>query len=195
LRLYRNENYIGEAQFQTQRRKYGESDSGHDIWQVARRGRATPDEIEVAGAPDVAAYVKALWVSSDLTDAAYGYSQQWRQDLTNPDEGFGNCSSSGAAVSAGPFSFTPTNCEDYSVWQGRVGHYRFSYDQGSWAGGEQRAIAYVEGFQMDNGRFPFMTWYEFVTLRLGHVAGQPELKCSSGERGIDNGTETGTCDF
>lgn len=196
LRLYRNDNFIGEATFQTQRRKYSnDGSSTHDIWQVARRGRATPDEIEVNNAPDVSAYVKKLWVSSQLTDSAQNYAQQWRQDLTAPDEGFDHCSDSGASFTAGPFTFTPANCEDYDVWQGAVGHQRFDYDQGTYAGGEQRAIAYVSGFQMDNGRYPYMNWYEFVTLRLGHYAGDPELKCTYDGAGIADGTGIAKCNW
>lgn len=196
LRLYDNGNFIGESTFQTQRRKYSNDGSAtHDIWQVARRGRATPDEIEINNAPDVAAYVKKLWISSRLTDSAQDYAQQWRQDLTSPDAGFDSCTDNGASVTAGPFTFTPSNCEDYDVWQGAIGHQRFDYDQGAYAGGEQRAIAYVSGFQMDNRKFPYMKWYEFVTLRLGHFVGQPELKCTSDERGIEDGTQVLRCDW
>lgn len=195
LRLYDEGNYVGEAEFQTQRRRYtDDGTTARDIWQVARRARATPDEFEVNNGPDLNAYVRKLYAGSNLTDDAYNYAQQWRQEYTGPDAGFSNCSG-GVTINAGPFSFTPQNCEDYDVWQGRIGHQRIEYDQGAWAGGEQRAIAYVSGFQMDQGRYPYMTWYEYVTLRFGNYAGNPEITCTSHERGDENGTQLLRCDF
>lgn len=192
LKVYLNGNWIGTANFQTQRRKYqDDGDPNKSLWQVARRARATPDELEVTG-PDLNNYVKKLWASSQLTDGALGNAQQWRQDLTNPDEGFTNCED-GLEVSAGPFTFVVGKCEDYDVWQGAIGHHRFDYDQGTYAGGGQKAVAYVSGIQMDQNAFPNMTWYEFVTIRRGHWSGSNEYKCASEEKGYEYSTQTLTC--
>ncbi len=194
INLYLKGNYIGKAVFQTQRRKYAnDGNSYRDTWQVARRAVATPDEYEYDNFPDAHAYVKQLWISSGLAPEGAVHAQQWRQDLTTPDEGFSACSSNVTFTIPPYFSFTPSNCADYDVYQGDVGYQRFNYDQGAWAGGEARAIAYISGFQMDNGATPYAKWYEFVTLRLGHLAGDPEYKCSSTAYGAQYDTMTQEC--
>lgn len=194
MKLSVNGNWIGTGTFQTQRRKYqNDGNSSQDLWQVARYARGTPDALEYSAMPDIAAKVKTLWISNNLTDAAYANAQQWRSDLTNPDEGFASCSSSGGSIKVGPFDFTPSNCDDYDVWQGRVGHYRMAYDQGTYAGGGQRSTAYVAGWSMDNGAAPSSTWYEFITLRLGPWTGDTEFRCNSTSPGTRYETERGSC--
>ncbi|MBM9458451.1 hypothetical protein JK386_00875 [Nocardioides sp. zg-536] len=172
-------NLIGTARFQTQRRQYAnDGTAAWDRWHVFRKAVATPDEYEIQAAPDHQAYVKKLWISSQLTAAAQKNAQQWLDSQNEPSGGFSECRSNGE-FNAGPFTMPLGDCADYDVWTGAVGHYRFDYDQGTIASGTSKAIAYRSAFQMDNAKYPHMTFYQFATFRMGRTAlDGPSIKCA-----------------
>lgn len=208
MKVYVNDNWIGTAVFSTQKRQMNEGadPAGVDVWQVSRYVRAHGDAYETTG-PDIPSHVKKLWISDDLTDAAYNEvmslppSQQklaWRPALTAPDVGFGSCTdnvSFNVGITGGGFSFTPRDCDEYDVWEGRVGHYRIYYDQGAVSSAGDRDLAYTAGFNINDGIGPDMTWYGFATFRLGNLDGDSEFKCTTDEKGAKNSELVGSCPF
>jgi len=143
--------YVGDARFQTYRRKYAnDGDSTIDSWQLARNAVATPATNYAT--PRVA----KLWESQNLTDFAFDHAREWLSARTAPEAGFSECNDSGVSLSYGPFSYSPSNCTDYDVWTGRIAHHRVYLDQGTWAGTGSRELSYTTGWTMDDA-FPSMT--------------------------------------
>lgn len=189
ITVYRKNNNIGMARFQTQRQKYKNDQLGYDLWRVARRAYGQPGVYEHDNLPDTHLRIGRLWISSDLE--SHEHARQWRDDLTKPQGSWSKCES-GTSVTAGPFTFTPKNCEDYDTWTGAIGHYRFDYNQGSNAGEGNRAIAYVAGFAMDKGASVKGDWYEFVELRWSAFG--DDDKCTANTAGEEGGTTYLRCD-
>lgn len=189
LRIYFEGRNIGDGTFQTYKRKYLNDTTAYDSWQVARYGLGRS-----ANDPIYDARVQKLWMSQNLTDGSFDRSREWLLPKTSPQEGFSNCKS-GVALNYGPFSWAPNDCADYDVFMGRIAHHRLSMDQGTLVGDGNRAIAYTTGWTMDNNYGPALTWYEFVTLRVGSYSGGTSYKCSSTSLGPDGNTLTMTCNF
>lgn len=178
----------GTATFQTVRRQYEhDGDSKVDTYQVGRSGVAQP----VAGRTTV----QKLWASQQLTSDVQDNAREWMWSLTKPKSGFSECSD-GVSVSLGWFSFTSSNCDDYDVWFGSVGHERFDMDQGYSASSGSRALGYTGGWTMDNGVAPSATYYEFVTFKINpepHI--YQSIKCYSKDRGPEGDTDYLDCKF
>jgi hypothetical protein len=202
LKLFKGGDYLGRALFETKRRQFeNDGTTARDTWQVARWAQAIPEDYDILGSFVQHMYVKKLWISSDLTTASQEKAQQNLPSSTKPQIGSSSCVS-GTSMDLDIFSFTWQNCEDYDVWVGDgvtdIGHMRFDYDQGAYAGGNTRSIAYINAFTVDNGHTPSLTWYEFVTLQSGNMDGDPAYrlyKCVSDSKGTTGGAENLVCNW
>ncbi len=192
IKIYFGNDYLGDGLFQTFKRKLQNDGSGAvDYWQVSRRAVGRPAQWEGRG-PNGPMTVKKLWASQKLTSASQAQDREWMLNLTSPQEGFGGCRD-GVEFTAGPFTFIPKECDEYDVWTGDIGHQRMYMDQGGYAHGGSRSLAYKTGFSIANNYAPAFTWYEFVTLRIG--SGGPDMKCADEWVGTVNGTGTGSCTY
>ncbi|WP_215817299.1 hypothetical protein [Pimelobacter sp. 30-1] len=182
--------YVGDAVFQTYRRKLANDKSDQvDYWQISRHAIARPANTKL-----LSTRVKKLWASQQLTPKAQRKAREWMWKQTKPTRGFSDCRD-GVSISVGPFSISPRDCSELDVWTGDVGHQRMSMDQGAVVSGNgERSLAYVSGFSMAQGQAPTATWYEFVTFKVGNeVIPNTTHKCASSALGPRNATATETC--
>jgi len=196
LNLKSNGQDIGWARFTTRKRKYdgGDGDAKTTQWQVGRLAVAQPGTYVVNNWPDIDARVSRLYIGSNLTDATYAYHDSWMDSETVPLEGFKTCKKSVLTLPDGFAQWTPSSCDDLTVFQGRVGHYRLIYDQGTLATDTARkTIAYVAGYKMKQGHMPYHTWRQEVTFRFGTYAAQGEKACVSTDKGPESGTKNVSC--
>lgn len=192
LRIEINYFYVGDVRVQTYKRRYhADGSSEIDSWQIARDAVANP-ATNYSPEPRV----KKIWASQNLTDAAFGHAREWLANRTAPEEDFTDCTSSGVNLVYGPFEYSPSDCDDYYAWTGRIAHHRVAYDQGSSAGTGSHELAYTTGWTMDDGATTPMTYYQFVTYQLDRFSDfTPQYKCTNDELAADGTTQTGTCNF
>ncbi len=179
---------VGDAIFQTKKRRLSNDGSSvADTWQIVRYA---------VGRPVTAGdwRVHKLWLSQDVTDATATRTRSWEWGLTAPDTNSQICDSS--SVDLGPWSFGYSDCSDYDVWTGRVGHQRMEFDQGAFNPTGQKAAGYRSGFTIDNGVTPGFTYYEFVTFSTDYVdTASFHEKCTSTRLGPSNDTAYLDCYF
>lgn len=195
IKVYWKGDYLGSGLFQSFKRKMQNETSPVDFWEVTRRASGSPGRWESAGLPEHPMTVSKLWISQNVTDATSSRTKEWNLPRTQPysQNDFDNDCSNGTSftLAKGAFSFTTSNCSDYHVYLGRIGHHRVNMDQGDYSNGGSQAVGYVSSFTVAGGHRPSFTWYQFVTLR--HGSGSTEIKCADYDPGVQNSTEEWVC--
>ncbi|MGL5826434.1 MAG: hypothetical protein ACRCYU_16725 [Nocardioides sp.] len=174
---------IGTGTFLWQRQRFtSDGSSSYDWWKYSRKAIGQAEQV-----PGDNWQISEMRLQSYPYDSIQGRLKNWTDwspssDLSECSGGSSLSTSIGVPAFQVGYSFTPTNCQDYTVWLNYSvpGSFRLTLDQGAFVSEGTRSLAYTVGWKSVQGTPGSQHDYQRIVF-VHTPTSFPGIGCSSYE--------------